>query len=124
MRSPRGPVLVADNAKGVLAIFVDALQGEGFEEVVTVEDGAQAVAKFSTDPTKWDLVIVKFVMPKLSGPDVLRVVRASNPKLPVYLTSADPHDAHVAAESHATGFIEKRDPDFIRQELRRCLRAL
>ncbi|HXC19410.1 MAG TPA: response regulator transcription factor [Acidimicrobiales bacterium] len=68
--------------------FVDALtiglDREGFD-VTIARDGQQAVARFAEE--KFDIVLLDLMLPKMSGLDVCRQIRASS-EVPIIIVSA------------------------------------
>jgi signal transduction histidine kinase len=66
-------VLVADDSDVNLRVAEALLQAEG-AEVVTVEDGDDAVRAVAAE--HFDLVLLDMQMPRLSGPDAARSIRA------------------------------------------------
>lgn len=74
-RPSRRPVrvLVADDSEVNLRVAEALLQAEG-AEVVTVEDGDDAVRAVAAE--HFDLVLLDMQMPRMSGPDAARAIRA------------------------------------------------
>jgi signal transduction histidine kinase/CheY-like chemotaxis protein len=66
-------VLVADDSEVNLRVAEALLQAEG-AEVVTVEDGDDAVRAVAAE--HFDLVLLDMQMPRMSGPDAARAIRA------------------------------------------------
>jgi CheY-like chemotaxis protein len=66
-------ILVADDEEGLRSFIAEVLETEG-HEVVTVPDGAAAIAELSK--RGFDLVVTDLKMPKTDGMSVLRHVRA------------------------------------------------
>jgi DNA-binding NarL/FixJ family response regulator len=69
-----------------------------------------------------DLVLVDLVLPRMSGADVVRQVRASWPALPCLMLSAHAKQEFVdsALAAGAMGYVRKDDP----AELERALRSV
>ena len=63
---PAGTVLVADDAPFFRTLLKHALEEEGYQ-VVTANDGQQALDRLNNDPMDIKLVLVDLVMPKLNG---------------------------------------------------------
>src|SRR6266571_8338278 len=55
--------------------------------VVLAENGQQALELLRQSPLAFDLVLLDFTMPVLSGEDTLREIRKIRPTLPVILSS-------------------------------------
>jgi CheY-like chemotaxis protein len=71
--APRGRVLVVEDNEDHRAILALALGEEGYE-VVEVGDGAAAIDYLLQSPEP-DVVLLDLILPRLSGWDVLRVLR-------------------------------------------------
>ena len=80
-------ILIVDDEPRYLRLLEANLRTEGYE-VVTAQDGAQAVDVFSNQPI--DLVLMDVMMPKLDGFGVIENLRA-DPELqniPIIVISA------------------------------------
>ncbi|BCR04361.1 hypothetical protein DESUT3_14300 [Desulfuromonas versatilis] len=69
----RPRVLVVDDNEGILEVFREILEDEGYE-VVTAGSGEQALALFETDP--FPVVISDVIMPGMSGMDLLQRIKS------------------------------------------------
>jgi len=78
-------LVIADDDRTIRALLHDVLVDMG-HEVVTAENGAEAVEACLRESP--EAVILDFLMPKLSGLDALRQIRASGSKVPVILLTA------------------------------------
>lgn len=99
-------ILLADDDRLVRAIVSDLL-GELGHDVVQAENGQQVVElSGSTQP---DLMILDFLMPKLSGIDALRRIRAAGQRTPAIILTAitDGSVRGVEGAEAADGFLEK-----------------
>jgi DNA-binding response OmpR family regulator len=94
-------ILVADDNPDILGLVKAVLERSGYD-VVTVSDGAQALA--SVDQRKPDLAVLDITMPEIDGLEVLRRLRAATRTsgLPVVLLSAQAQEADVV-RGFATG---------------------
>jgi CheY-like chemotaxis protein len=77
-------VLIADDDRLVRAMLGDLLAEMG-HAVVTAQDGAEAVRLCDSQPP--DLLILDFLMPRLSGLDALRSIRQRH-DIPALLITA------------------------------------
>jgi len=89
-------VLVADDSETVLLMLRRRLEDEGYE-VITAEDGKEALEAIE-GPMAPDVVLLDAMMPRMSGIDALRQMRAAGNRVPVVIISAhgygeDPEDA-------------------------------
>jgi CheY-like chemotaxis protein len=78
-------VLIADDDRTIRALLGDVLADMG-HEVVAAENGAEAVDLCLRE--RPDVVILDFLMPKLSGLDALRVLRERGSTVPAVLLTA------------------------------------
>jgi CheY-like chemotaxis protein len=78
-------VLIADDDRTIRALLGDMLAGMG-HEVVAAENGAEAVELCLRENP--EVVILDFLMPKLSGLDALKRLRELGSRVPVVLLTA------------------------------------
>ncbi len=99
-------ILLADDDRLVRTIVSDLL-GELGHDVVQAENGQQAVEL--SESSKPDLLILDFLMPKLSGIDALRQLRAAGHRIPTIILTAitDGSVRGVDGAEAADGFLEK-----------------
>jgi len=100
-------ILVADDEKNILDIIVNALDSDGFCNVDTVLNGEEAIESFNKK--KHDLIITDIVMPKVTGMEILRHVKAiSNSSQVIIITANANKDTAIAAvRLGAYDYIEK-----------------
>jgi CheY-like chemotaxis protein len=82
-------VLVADDSETILLLLRTRLEMEGYE-VATAADGQEAVevlAAASPDQQP-DVILLDAMMPRMSGLDVLRMLRDEGSKTPILIVSA------------------------------------
>jgi signal transduction histidine kinase/ActR/RegA family two-component response regulator len=77
-------ILVVDDEPPVREVLVDLLAGQG-HEVIACEDGRSALARADGPP--FDLALVDLSMPGLSGWEVAKGLRASQPGVPIALVT-------------------------------------
>ncbi len=78
-------ILVADDDRLIRAMLNDLLAELG-HQVVAAADGAEAVSLCARESP--DLLILDFLMPKLSGLDALREIRGAGHEVPAVLLTA------------------------------------
>ena len=112
-------VLVADDDQGVLEVVSFALRKEGFD-VQGVADGEAALEEVARK--RYDLLVLDVMMPRLSGMDVCRTVRAASTVPIVMLTAKDAElDRVLGLELGADDYVTK---PFSMAELVSRIRAL
>ena len=82
----RERVLVADDDEAVRNVLVRGLEAHGFE-VVTAEDGDEAVKRFAEDPDGIDAVVLDWSMPGLQGPEAAEEILRIAPDVPVLVAT-------------------------------------
>ncbi len=103
--SPR--VLIADDSETILLLLRTRLEMEGYE-VVTAEDGVEVIEAIQGGPPP-DILLLDAMMPRKSGIDALRELRASGVETPVLIVSAhqDEMDAGAPTDLEVSGYITK-----------------
>ncbi len=103
-----GLVLVVDDEKGVRDLARKMLEHLGFN-VVTAEDGLQAVEIFRQHHEEIELVLLDLMMPRMSGREAFEEIRRIRPDARVILSSGY-NEADSTGDVPATvlaGFIKK-----------------
>lgn len=82
-------ILIVDDSKGMCALIRKGLAEAGFgnHTVHEAHDGAEALVKIRANVP--DLVLADLNMPRLSGVDLVRILKVSNPGLPMGIITAD-----------------------------------
>ncbi len=101
-----GHILIIDDEAALRQTLARILQQAGFE-VTTAEDGEQGLSFIQT--TNFDLIFMDLRMPGMPGMEVLKLIHASYPNLPVILFTAQPdlHSAVDALRNGATDYLLK-----------------
>ncbi|MBP1628913.1 MAG: signal transduction histidine kinase, nitrogen specific, NtrB, partial [Holophagaceae bacterium] len=81
-----GKVLLVDDEMVILEITRTALGAMGFE-VVTAEDGLEALETFRKTPYEFTLVMMDLTMPRMDGREAMDAMLRIRPNLPIVLTS-------------------------------------
>ena len=101
-------VLVADDSETILLLLRTRLEIEG-HEVETAADGQQVVEAVRAAATPHDILLLDAMMPRKSGIDALRELRASGVDTPTLIVSA--HTDGGNGDDHADlaidGYITK-----------------
>ena len=115
-------VLVADDDADILALVSFRLQRAGYD-IVQAGDGEEALRL--ARERRPDLAVLDVMMPRLTGDEVTRQLRASEEtsRIPVILLTARVQEADVARgfEAGADDYIKK---PFSPQELRARVQAI
>ncbi len=90
-REQRLGVLVVEDEESFVDALTIGLDREGFD-VTTARDGQQALALFAEG--QFDVVLLDLMLPKLSGLDVCRTIRASS-SVPIIVVSAKGEEVDV-----------------------------
>lgn len=100
-------VLIADDSETILLLLRTRLEMEGYE-VVTAEDGVEVIEALQKGPPP-DILLLDAMMPRKSGIDALRELRASGVDTPVLIVSAhqDEMDAGAPTDVEVSGYITK-----------------
>lgn len=123
-------VLLVEDSKFLRAATVQALTSAGYE-VVSAGDGDQAV-RLAREHTP-ALILLDVMLPKMSGPDVLRVLKndPATAAIPVMmLTGLSQKNAKQLEKDGACSFFEKSDsmlgngPQSLLTAVDRILKAL
>lgn len=98
--------LVVDDSGTMRRIVTNSLQRIGYTEVVEAEDGQEALSLFDDSI---DFVITDWNMPKLSGIDFTRAIRAKDARVPILMvtTRSVREDILAAAEAGVNNYIVK-----------------
>jgi DNA-binding response OmpR family regulator len=114
-------ILVADNDEDILTLVAFRLERQGYE-VLVARDGAEALERAREELP--DLCVLDVMMPKLTGYDVTRKLRADprTERVPVILLTARVQEADVrnGFDAGADGYVRK---PFSPQELRERVEA-
>lgn len=101
-------VLVVDDSAGVRQLISAALAGRGFE--VEVAEGArEAILALSSG--KFDALVVDYAMPRSSGVDLVRTLRAGGVTIPMVMVSgvANQEEQQAAWDAGVDAYLEKGD---------------
>ncbi len=100
-------VLIADDEE-VIRTSIQEILTKGGHDTAFAVDGEEAAKKATEEG--FDLALLDLDMPKLTGYEVLKQIRAVNPDLPViFITGAGAASqiAQAIAQYKLNGFIEK-----------------
>ncbi|MCA9518392.1 MAG: response regulator, partial [Myxococcales bacterium] len=105
--SGEGTVLVADDDAVVRAVAARILRSRGFS-VLEAADGPEALERLEAAAGDVRTVLLDLTMPRLTGAQTLRRIRAIAPRMPVVLFSGfSEHDAEELLQSERTYWLKK-----------------
>jgi DNA-binding response OmpR family regulator len=102
-------VLIADDSETILLLLRTRLEMEGYE-VITAADGVEVIEAMRRESEpKPEILLLDAMMPRKSGIDALRELRADGVDTPVLIVSAhqDEMDAGAATDVEVSGYITK-----------------
>jgi CheY-like chemotaxis protein len=101
-------VLVVDDSAGVRQLISAALAGRGFD--VEVAEGARE-AILALSGGRFDCLVVDFAMPRSSGVDLVRTLRAGGVTIPMVMVSgvANAEEQQAAWDAGVDAYLEKGD---------------
>jgi len=103
-------VLVADDSETILLLMRTRLELAGYE-VETAADGQEVTERWQgADPDRLpDLLLLDAMMPRKSGLDALRELRAAGVDTPALIVSAhqDATDANAPRDLEVSGYLNK-----------------
>lgn len=113
-------ILIVDDERAVANLLADAIQVQGHEATV-VDRGDEALAALARQ--RPDAVFLDVLMPGMSGVEVLRRIRATDPDLPVILITGHAKQDEIE-EARRLGVSEIIEKPFILNNLSQALGAL
>jgi two-component system, NtrC family, C4-dicarboxylate transport response regulator DctD len=104
-------IFIVDDDPDQAEVLAQALSAHG-RRVRAFSDPIRALAALTSEGA--DLLIADLSMPWIDGKDVLASAHLRRPHLPVFLVSAYPRGAEIAAESGVPFFAKPIDLDSLR----------
>ncbi len=99
-------ILIVEDDRDLASLVAAHLQQEGFR-VRTAHDGAAGLETISTG--EWALVILDWMLPRMTGLDLLRAIRQKDPVTPVMMLTArsDEADKVLGLELGCDDYVTK-----------------
>ncbi|MBD1848233.1 response regulator [Cyanobacteria bacterium FACHB-63] len=112
-------ILVVDDEGSIREITKTTLETSGYK-VLTANDGIEAVAAYAQHKDKVDLVLMDMMMPTMTGPAAIQILKKMNPLVKVVAVSGLPSSDNVKEAMHlgASAFLSK---PYTAQELLKAL---
>jgi PAS domain S-box-containing protein len=105
--TPGQHLLLVDDETTVREIAAQLLEAIGYN-TTTAENGKDAMQRFHASPDVFDAALIDLTMPDLDGGEVMKLMRAQRPDLPVILMSGyDEKDAAGLLAAPRTLFLAK-----------------
>ncbi len=108
VKQGREIILVAEDEDMMRDLLVEMLDSGGYE-VITAENGKEALNIYRDQFDKIDLVILDMVMPELNGPEAFRKLKEINPEVKVLFSSG--YDEQTQSQDilneGVLGFLQK-----------------
>lgn len=100
-------ILVVDDSVVMRSMIVKYLAEIGLDDVDQAADGEQALALVLKTP--YSIILLDQNMPKKSGMDVLKVIRARGNTVPIIMVTTDTEKMHVveAIRAGVTDYVFK-----------------
>jgi PAS domain S-box-containing protein len=117
----REMLLVAEDEPSFRRLIAQILTELGYR-VVLVADGEEAVREFDARADQIDLVVLDYLMPKMTGAECYRRIKARKPSVKALLMTGYAVDAQFEALASAGASVVLRKPFGI-QDLARAVRA-
>ncbi len=99
--------LVVDDSMTIRRIVIKALSLVGINEATEACDGAEAIQ--ATQKAEFDLILLDWNMPKMSGIECLRALRQAGKKTPVIMVTTEAEKSRVieAIKTGANDYLIK-----------------
>ena len=107
MPSPQtGKILIVDDNDQMCSLLADILELFDYQ-TLQARDGEEALRRLQED--KFDLVITDLRMPKMSGTELLKLIKEDQPHLPVVVVSGftPGNTQNLIIGEQADGFLNK-----------------
>ncbi len=114
-------ILFVDDEPGLAEMAAAMLSGLGYT-VQAFTSSSEALAGFLEDPSRFDLALLDYTMPGLSGLDLARIILQKRPRMPVVLCTGY-SDALTNEQIKAAGLAAFHYKPLFRRELAISLRA-
>lgn len=111
--------LVVDDSRTIRRIVIKALGIAGIADVIEAGDGAEAIDALQAD--SFDVILLDWNMPKMSGIEALRAIRGSGDLTPVIMVTTEAEKLRVieAIKTGADDYLTKPfSPDQLAEKVK------
>lgn len=118
-------ILLVEDEQAIRDLFKTTLTSQGYR-VITAGDGQEALDRVARGGQSIDLLITDVVMPRVSGPELVRRLSTTLPKLSVLYMSgySEESDLRGMSDEERAGLLQKPfSPKQLEAEIRRILDA-
>ena len=84
--SHRGTVLVVEDEQPMVLLLTNALVKAGYQSIIAM-DGEKAIELYRQNRDKIDIVLMDLGLPKVTGADVIRLMKKQDPTIKVIVTT-------------------------------------
>ena len=102
-------ILLVDDETDVLAIIGEVLESLEYE-VLTAENGEQALQIYEENPDRINLILTDVVMPKMGGLELAKAIHQINPDLPIIFATGYDKKQEIELESGLHGYAILNKP--------------
>ncbi len=101
-------ILIIEDEPGIISFIKEGLEEEGFA-VDMATDGTKGLEMAQENISEYDLLLIDWMLPGVSGIEICRLVRKQNAQVPIiFLTAKDTvQDTVFALEMGANDYIKK-----------------
>lgn len=117
--------LIVDDSMTIRRIVAKALGMSGITDTVEAGDGAEAIEATKAD--KFDIILLDWNMPRMSGIECLRELRTSGDKTPVVMVTTEAEKSRVieAIKTGANDYLIKPfSPDQLAAKVKTVIGAV
>jgi two-component system chemotaxis response regulator CheY len=118
--------LIVDDNRTFMSILISMVKTIGFRSIATADNGKDALQLLQTAKMPFDLVVCDWEMPKASGLDLLKSMRAARLHAAFLMVTgrADPESVVLAKQHGVDGYIVKPfSPAQLEAKLRATLQS-
>lgn len=100
-------VLVVDDSAVMRKVVIGALEKGGMSDVGQAADGQEAVAAVMSED--YDLVLMDWNMPNMTGYEAVKAIRASGKKVPIIMVTTEAEKSRIidALKAGANSYVVK-----------------